>query len=248
VVGVSEMIKLSVVVPCYNEEKNIPLILERFAACINREDVEVILVNNGSTDNSQKVLDQIVPKYPFARTVKVEKNQGYGFGILFGLSHSQGEFIGWTHADMQTDPADLMKALEILERQPQPDRCYVKGRRRGRPIWDTFFTFGMSVFETIYLRTLLIDVNAQPNVFHRRFFDLWINPPHDFSLDLFALYIAKKQDLNIIRFDVNFPKRIHGHSSWNTGLASKWKFIKRTLQYSIKLKGELKHGVYRASN
>ena len=44
--------KLSIIVPCYNESKNIPIILERFAAIINREDIEVVLVNNGSTDNS----------------------------------------------------------------------------------------------------------------------------------------------------------------------------------------------------
>jgi polyisoprenyl-phosphate glycosyltransferase len=44
--------KLSIVVPCYNEAKNIPLILERFDQAINRPDVETVLVNNGSKDNS----------------------------------------------------------------------------------------------------------------------------------------------------------------------------------------------------
>ena len=57
--------KLSVVVPCYNEENNIPLILERFGKLIKREDIEVILVNNGSTDNSAVVLEELLPRYPF---------------------------------------------------------------------------------------------------------------------------------------------------------------------------------------
>jgi glycosyltransferase involved in cell wall biosynthesis len=57
--------KLSIIVPCYNESKNIPLILEKFASVIKRDDVEVILVNNGSTDGSQMVLDELLPKYPF---------------------------------------------------------------------------------------------------------------------------------------------------------------------------------------
>jgi hypothetical protein len=51
--------------------------------------------------------------------------------------------------------------------------------------------------------------------------------------------MAKKKGLNVIRFDVIFPERLHGESSWNTGLASKWKFIKRTLDFSVKLKKEL---------
>ena len=49
--------KLSIVIPCYNEEKNIPFLLKKFSEIISNEDLEVILVNNGSTDNSQKVLE-----------------------------------------------------------------------------------------------------------------------------------------------------------------------------------------------
>lgn len=232
--------KLSIIVPCYNEAKNIPLILDKFASVINRNDIEVLLVNNGSQDNSQEILDKILPKYPFARDVKVYKNKGYGFGITSGLCEAKGDFIGYTHADMQTDPADLLKALEIIEEQSDPKNCYVKGDRKKRPFLDQFFTTGMSFFETLYLGTKLWDINAQPNIFHRTFFkNIKHNCPKDFSLDLYLLYMAKKQGLNLIRFDVVFPERIHGESNWNTGLAARWKFIKRTFDFSVKLKKEL---------
>ena len=66
--------KLSIILPCYNEEKNIPLILEKFNNCIITEDIELILVNNGSSDNSDNVLKKLLPKYSFARTVKIEIN------------------------------------------------------------------------------------------------------------------------------------------------------------------------------
>lgn len=231
--------KLSIIVPCYNEEKNIPLILGKFNEVIKTDDVEVVLVNNGSVDNSQEVFDRLVPQYPFARVVKVEVNQGYGFGITSGLRDAKGEFIGYTHADMQTDPADVLKALEIIEKQPDANNCYVKGDRKGRAFMDQFFTMGMSLFETVYLGTKLWDINAQPNIFHRSFFENLENIPKDFSLDLFFLYMAKKKGIRIIRFSVVFPPRIHGESSWNTGFASKKKFIKRTIEFSKKLKKEL---------
>ena len=80
-----ERMKLSIVVPCYNEEENIPLLLKRFEEVIKRDDMEVILVDNGSTDGSARVLSELVPGYAFARTVSVEVNQGYGYGILQGL-------------------------------------------------------------------------------------------------------------------------------------------------------------------
>ena len=165
------MIVLSIIVPCYNEEKNIPLILVKFNEIIDRDDIEVLLVNNGSTDNSKNIMNQLVPNFSFARVVTVENNQGYGFGITSGLKEAKGEFIGYTHADMQTDPADVLKALDIIEKQENPKNCYVKGDRKGRAIFDQFFTMGMSAFETIYLGKKLWDINAQPNIFHRSFFE-----------------------------------------------------------------------------
>lgn len=228
--------KLSIIIPCFNESKNIPLILEKFKEIINRNDIEVVLVNNGSTDDSQKVLDDLLPRYSFARSVLVEVNQGYGYGILHGLKSGQGEYVGWTHADLQTDPADVINALSIIEAADSPVNIFVKGNRRKRELFDSFFTLGMSVFESIYLGQFLYDINAQPNIFHRSFFESWKNPPYDFSLDLYALYLARKKKMRIIRFNVLFPKRIHGKSSWNTGLKSKWKFIKRTVQFSVNLK------------
>ena len=228
--------KLSVVIPCYNEEENIPLILKGIKVAVKRDDIELILVNNGSKDNTEKILNELALLYKFVRTVKVEVNQGYGFGILSGLKAARGEYIGWTHADLQTDPYDTIKALDIIEREGNPRNIYVKGRRRGRPLFDTFFTTGMSIFETMYLGEILWDINAQPNIFHRSFYEGWSNPPYDFSLDLYALYKAKKQRLKIVRFDVLFPERIHGESSWNTSLTAKWEFIKRTFDFSVKLK------------
>lgn len=233
------MKKLSIVIPCFNEAKNIPLILERFAVFMTRDDIELILVNNGSLDDSQDVLDLLLPKFPFARTTRVLKNQGYGFGILAGLNVAVGDYLCWTHADLQTDPYDVIRALEIVEQRGNPTNIYVKGNRQGRALFDNIFTIGMSCFETIYLGKKLWDINAQPNLFHKNFFAQWHNPPHDFSLDLYALYKAHQLALTIVRFDVTFPPRIHGQSSWNTGFISKWKLIKRTMSFSRALKKEL---------
>lgn len=234
------MSKLSVVIPCYNEEKNIPLILERFKTVCTRPDVDLLMLDNGSTDNSPAVLEELLPQYPFARTSRVPVNQGYGYGIVQGLNCLTSPYIGWTHADMQTDPHDIIMALEILEFNGDPTDIYVKGQRRGRALVDNVFTFGMSVFESAYLAAPLWDINAQPNIFHRSFFETWSSPPDDFSLDLYALYMAHTQGLKIERFDVEFTARLHGESKWNTSFGAKWKFIKRTLEFSVKLKRALK--------
>lgn len=232
--------KLSVVIPCYNESRNIALILDSFNKHIHRTDLEIILVNNGSNDESERVLDELIPEYAFSRKLKVQVNLGYGHGIIEGLRAAKGDYLAWTHADLQTSPADPIKALAIVESMGNPTDVFIKGSRKGRPLFDDLFTIGMSIFETLYLRSPLWDINAQPNLFHRSFLERWSNPPSDFSLDLYALYKARRHGLKIVRFPVSFPPRIHGESSWNTGLKAKWKFIKRTMEFSVKLKEGLK--------
>ncbi len=227
----------SIVVPCYNERENIPLLLARFSESIGeRTDIELIVVDNGSTDGSGEVIDREIQKYPFAVKTTVAVNQGYGFGIMSGLRAAKGDYLGWTHADLQTDPSDVLHAADIVIDESYDKELYVKGNRKGRPKSDVFFTFGMSVLELLLTGKWMNDINAQPNLFSRSFFEQWKNPPDDFSLDLYAFYMAKKRGLRIIRFPVLFPERIHGSSKWNTGASAKMKFIRRTLDYSIRLK------------
>jgi glycosyltransferase involved in cell wall biosynthesis len=230
------MKRISLIIPCYNEAENIPQLIKRceeLAAQV--ENIEVVLVDNGSTDNTLRVLENLASSLSFIRVVRVEINQGYGHGILSGLRVADGEILGWTHADMQTDPVDLLKGVNYFKGAKNLERKFVKGKRYGRPIADVFFTMGMAIFETLLLRRWMWDINAQPTMFHREFFLSWENPPEDFSLDLYAYYMAKKRGLKIYRFPVLFGERAHGISHWNVGFASKYKFIKRTLIYSFNL-------------
>ncbi len=232
--------KLSVVIPCYNESKNIPLILDSLKNIIDGQEIEVILVNNGSTDDTNSIIESVKSNYTFLKIINIKINLGYGYGIVSGLKSAKGDFIGYTHADLQTDPADIIRAYKLIKENNFYKNIYIKGDRKGRSFTDQFFTIGMSLFESLYLGKILWDINAQPNFFHRTFFDsVKNNCPNDFSLDLYLLYKAKIAGLNLIRFNVLFPKRIYGKSSWNTGILSKWKFIKRTIIFSRKLKKTL---------
>ena len=229
--------KFSLVIPCYNESENLPLLLERCKELTVRPDVEVVLVDNGSTDCTAEVLQKLLPKYPGCRSIRVEKNHGYGFGIVSGLRSAKGQILGWTHADMQTDPQDALRGLDIFEKHG--DNIFVKGLRYGRPFMDVVFTIGMSIFETLLLAKPMWDINAQPTMFPRKFLDAWISPPDDFSLDLYAYYHAQTQGLKVSRFPVKFSGRAHGVSHWNVNWAAKWKFIRRTVDFSIQLKKKI---------
>lgn len=233
----------SLVIPCYNESAGLPELVRRCTWVAGEGRGEIVLVDNGSTDDSAAVLEGLLGPAGAedgrdgVRWVRVPVNQGYGFGITSGLAAARADIVGWTHADLQTDPADVLRALPLFE--GAGDRVLVKGRRYGRPVADRVFTAGMSVFETALLRRPLRDINAQPTLFHRELMEQWGQAPTDFSLDLFAMYTAAEQGFEIRRFPVVFAPRKWGSSSWNTDFAAKRRFIRRTLDYSLQLRKSL---------
>lgn len=229
--------KFSLVIPCYNEAENIPLLLERCKEIVSRPCIEVVLVDNGSTDSTPSILRDRLPRYPGCRSVRVEKNQGYGLGILSGLAATNSDILGWTHADMQADPRDALRGLELFAKHGE--NIFVKGRRYGRPLADVAFTVGMSVIETLLLAQPIWDFNAQPTMFSRRFRDTWgSNVPYDFSLDLYAYYYARRRGLSVHRFPVCFGKRVHGASRWNVNWEAERKFVRNTVDFSLDLRKE----------
>jgi len=228
------MVKFSLIIPCYNESKNIIPILERVKYRFNPETIELIIVDNGSTDETELLLLKNLKKYPFATSIRVPINKGYGNGIFEGLKKAKGEIIGWTHADQQTDLLDAIKGFDFYKNK-STNNLFVKGTRKGRNFFDSFFTLGMSLLSSLILNKLLWDINAQPNIFHRSFLKELKRPPKDFSFDLYVLYKASILKKNIVRFPVNFSKRLYGESKWNINLSSKIKFIIRNIKYIFKL-------------
>src|SRR5574343_478738 len=127
---------LSVVLPCYNEKDNLEALFVRLDALVDLDNsIEIILVDNGSTDGSDKVFEHELSKRNAStfRVVKVEKNIGYGFGILSGLRAAKGEVLAVTHADRQTDPLDVLKAYSLYI-NANDSNLLVKGFRKNRKI------------------------------------------------------------------------------------------------------------------
>ena len=166
-------------------------------------------------------------------------NQGYGFGILAGLGAASGNILAWTHADLQTNPVDIIEGLELFDSNPSPENLFVKGARYGRPLKDMAFTWSMAIFESLLLGVRLSDINAQPTIFHRSFFETWHDAPYDFALDLYVYHKAVRDGLSITRFPVRFDLRTSGIGN-NETFDAKIKNSLRALKYSFRLRRKLK--------
>ena len=225
---------VSIVIPCYNEEGNIvSLVSEALEVTTRHPSIEFIFVDNGSTDKTRELLEAMTDKTANFKIAVVPINKGYGFGIRSGLKEASGKFVGWTHADHQTKLTDIELALEVLK--GKENKVLVKGRRYGRPLSDRLFTFSMSLFESALFRSPLSDINAQPTLFSRELLGDVLAGPDDFSLDLFTYVQAKRNGIDVLRFPVTFGPRFSGESKWNTSANARWKFIRRTMSFSLRL-------------
>ena len=108
-------IEFSIIIPCFNEEGNISLLCERFNRFYPEVHFELILVDNGSTDNTSENIDQAKKLYNFVKKVVVTKNIGYGNGIISGLSRAKADVLAYTHADLQTPPEDVIKGYKLIK-------------------------------------------------------------------------------------------------------------------------------------
>ena len=131
------MLNLSLIVPVYNEEENLPLLIDAIHQSLDSlsRTWEVVLVDDGSQDNSLKVLSELAEKdSEHIRVVSFRRNFGQTAAIAAGIDHAQGEIIVLLDADLQNDPADIPMLLDKL------DQGYdlVSGWRKHRK--DTYIT------------------------------------------------------------------------------------------------------------
>lgn len=222
---------LTLIIPCYNEKNNLDEIINKCEKLIKTEVIKIILVNNGSTDGSNLILDKIKNQKIYIHHIK--KNDGYGNGIMEGIKLANTQFIGWTHADLQTNLEDILQIIKSLNNQ---EDLFIKGLRKKRNFTSNILTFFMSVTETVIFQKFLWDINAQPTIFSKQLLEEISNPPKNFMLDLYFYVKAKKLNFEIKRFNVFFYKRKFGKSNWDYNFKNKIKTIIGAIVYSINLR------------
>ena len=233
---------ISLVIPSYNESENIFELCNRLIK-INKKYkfIEIIIVNNGSTDST----DHILKKHPIYKIknfklVKIRKNIGYGNGIIKGVYKAKGEIIAWFHADLQTNPNDVVSCILKHKNKLLKNKIVIKGKRKSRSSFDNLFTYFMAKIVNIVFNVKLEDVNAQHKVFNKKFILELKSPPKDFSLDLYFLLIAIKCNYQIHQFPIRWGNRFAGIAKGGGDLIGKFKLTYRTFKYIISLNRKLK--------
>jgi dolichol-phosphate mannosyltransferase len=109
---------LSICVPIFNEAENIPLLHDAIVQVVDPAGIsaEIVLVDDGSTDQSWKQIEMLVARDPRVRGIKFKTNRGETAASDAGLRAARGRFVMTMDADLQNDPKDIPKFLEALDR------------------------------------------------------------------------------------------------------------------------------------
>jgi glycosyltransferase involved in cell wall biosynthesis len=149
---------ISAFFPCYNDEATIASMVNLAFVTIERvgADGEVIVIDDGSTDDSPHVLKELSDEHERLRVVTHERNRGYGGALLSGFASAAKQWVFYTDGDAQFDPAEL----ELLVEKVRPDVDVVQGYKIRRAdnlarrvigrVYHRFvaFMFGLKVRDT----------------------------------------------------------------------------------------------------
>ncbi|MGE4357938.1 MAG: glycosyltransferase family 2 protein [Candidatus Omnitrophota bacterium] len=159
--------EISVVIPVYNEEKNLSPLYERLKSILVSlgKEYEIIFVDDGSQDGSFAILKDIKDKDPRVRIIRFRKNYGQSFALDAGLRNAKGEIIVSMDADLQNDPGDIPLLLKELE-----DCDVVCGWREKR--YDSFLkkvsSWIANSLRRLVLKDKIMDIGCTLRAYRRR--------------------------------------------------------------------------------
>jgi dolichol-phosphate mannosyltransferase len=132
----AQMPYLSLVIPAYNEQENIPTLLQRVEGAMHQtaKPFEVIIVDDGSTDQTPAMLKDGLSRLPWLRVVRMAKNGGQSAAFEAGFRAARGKIIATIDADLQNDPEEIPRLLPMIE---PDDVDMISGWRKDRQ--DTNF-------------------------------------------------------------------------------------------------------------
>lgn len=105
---------ISVIIPIYNEEANIIKLSESILNALSDIDFEVLFINDGSTDNSEKIIESISQKHSNMKLINLRRNYGQTAAMQAGFDHSKGDIVIPMDGDLQNDPKDIPMLIEKI--------------------------------------------------------------------------------------------------------------------------------------
>ncbi len=207
-------IKISIIIPCFNEEESIPLFYQEMLNVMQKmnQDFELLFINDGSKDKTLEILKKYSKEDKRIRFISFSRNFGKEAAILAGLQHSTGDYITLMDADLQDPPEKLIEMYELLQKE-NLDIVGLKANNHKN------YGFIRRLLTKCYYKIIgsLSIIPMEPN---ERDYRLMTRQVVDAVLSLTEYNRYSKGLFNFVGFDTKWitydaPNRIAGTTKWN---------------------------------
>lgn len=213
------MATVSVVVPCYNEADGIDQLRDKLLPVLDRigtrHSVELLLIDDGSTDDTFARLGEAFGSRPYASVIRHPKNLNLGGAIRTGARESTGEWIANLDSDCTYDPAILEQLLEHMESGADlvtASPYHPDGRVVGVPGYRLFLSRGAVGLYRMILPTNVYTLTAMVRAYRRDKYDAIASPEYDFTAVAEMMIKAIKQGLRVEEVPAELTVRRFGQS------------------------------------
>jgi len=228
-------VKLSVIIPIYNEQATLRQVVSRVAAV--PFDVEILCVDDGSTDGSLDVLRELQNHYSRVRFLAQPRNIGKGAALRRGIQEATGDFVIIQDADLEYDPADYSVLLEPLV-QNKADVVYGSRFLGGRPhrvlyFWHSVANFLLTLLSNCLTNVNLSDMETCYKAFRREVIQSIPIEEDRFGFEPEITVKIAKRRLRIYEVGISYWGRTYEEGKkirWTDGVRALWCLVK----YSIK--------------
>ncbi len=205
---------LSIVVLFYDEEPNVAPAISDIDESLSREgvDYQIVAVNNGSSDRTGEILEELRSANPRITVCTVIPNQGYGWGVISGLQQARGQILGYMWGDCQVEARWLVEIYRHLRETPE-QLC--KARRLGRSAYRPFRRVQSWTYNALFRAAFGVDsddVNGCPKLMRREAYEALRLSSHDWFIDAELMIKARRLGFSCGEVAVPFTQRQRGRS------------------------------------
>jgi glycosyltransferase involved in cell wall biosynthesis len=230
------MLKISVLIPCFNERNTIAEIIERIL--VNKKyDFEIIVVDDFSTDGTRNILKDL-SKSKIQHLVLNEKNYGKGYSIRQGIKKAMGDVIIIQDADLEYDPSDYEKLIKpILNNNADVvygSRFIGSEEKRVLFFWHSVGNYLLTLFSNFFTNLNLTDMECGSKVFNSKVLKNIELTENRFGFEPEITAKISKMKINIYEVGVKYHGRKYADGkkiTWRDGFSA----IRCIVKYNLKL-------------
>lgn len=224
--------KLSVIIPCYNQEKTLETCVKKLIAALDGFiQVEIIIVDDGSTDQSVKIAKKLRITYPFINLEQHNNHQGKGVVLRSGFQKATGDFLTIQDADLAYDPQDLRKLILPLTEERADivfgSRFLPMPERRVIYFWPTISSKLLTFMSNLFSNLTLTDFETSCKVFRREIIQNICLKENGSSIDAEIIAKIAHQNYRIYEIGITYEMRTKSEDK-----KSRWQERLRTV-YAI---------------